>query len=425
MEVVLPTVFKVCWMTPYPPQDKGDAEHAYMYVEAFRRSPFQRQLELHLISEITEKCPRSRTFLYSPEENFTLERVYPDRFPYSNVNFLRIFKAILKSKPQIAHFYWPGSYGGLLKGWVGEPLLLLFALLRLSSIKVALTMRSVFLPQYVEKVAYERTRSRIVAKAAKAYFFVFTFILCHLANIVLIAVIREDAGITKRFAYCHKISKNRIGEEPAGYVRMKLRDHKTVQEIKERLNLTGKKVILSFGFIRPDKGYEYAIRALAQIVGKDQNVRLIIAGKAKSKRDLKYLNNLKRLVSELDLGNYVIFDSRFIPREEVIDYYSAAETLVLPYTEHIGYSGPLTKAISSAVPTITTSVGQQMPGLAELIKLVPPRDVEALKNALDEILSNTTFRDKAKAKLLSHMTRYSWPKIAQRLINMYVRILAE
>lgn len=424
MTAALPAILKVCLISPYPPQESGMAEYANMLVDAFHASAFQRRLQVHVISEINEQYPKSRMLLYPPDKNFVLERVYPDKMPYSIFNFLRIFKAITKDKPHVAHFYWPGCYGGFMAGFTGEPLLVLFALLRLLSIRVLVTMQSVWFPYFAEKAVLERTKSGIVAKVAKAYFFVFLFTLCHLANRILIGVIKEGSMVTKRFAKCYKISNSRIGEEPFGCFETEGTDLKIVHKIKRRLKITGKKVVLCFGFIRPDKGFEYPIMALPEIIKEDQNVMLIIVGKPKSGRDIKYLSMLKSLVRELKLERHVIFDTRFISREEIIDYYSIADVVLLPYTENVGFSGALNTAVSLGVPVIATSVGEQMPHLGELAKLIPPRDVKALKDALNEMLSSPAFRDAIRTKLLSHARNYSWSRIAEKFLNLYGSMLA-
>lgn len=425
MEVALPTRLKVCLVTPYPPQQKGTAEYAHMFIDALNRCSFQRHLQVRVISEFTRGGQKSRTVLYPPKQNFILEREYSDRLPCSNFSFLKIFKAILKDKPHVAHFYWPGGFGGFLRDFTGEPLLILFALLRLLSIRVAVTMHAVWLPQFAEKAAYKKTESRIIAKVVKAYFFIFMFILSHLANKILIGVVREHSTTTRRFAQSYKIPSSKMGEEPAGCLEISRRDPEAIPRIKRKLSIAEKRVILCFGFVRPDKGLEYAIEALAKIVKEQPNVALVIVGRAKSSSDINYLAKLKGLVKELDLEDNVVFDSRFIPMGDVINYYSVAEALLLPYKEHVGFSGPLNIAISLGVPVIATTVGEQMPGLASLIKLIPPKDVEALKDTLSEILSDTTLRDEIRAKLLSHAKEYSWPKTAHRLVREYAYMLVK
>jgi glycosyltransferase involved in cell wall biosynthesis len=399
-----------------------------MFVDALHHSALEKRLQVRIISEITQQCLKSRELLYPPKENFVLERVYLQKFPQSTINFFRIFKAILQERPHIVHFYWPAPAFYWPAFWpgfrfFGEPFLILLLILRLLSIRVLVTIHGMprWLPQFIEKVAFERSRIKIIAKAVKTYFFTLMFILCHLANIILIGVVLEGSGTTKQFAKCYKISESRIGEEPHGCLEIKRsKDPKTVQRIKRKLGISGKKVILCFGFIRPEKGYEYAIKGIHEIIQKDRNVALIIAGKAKSRRDMRYLKGLKSLAKKLNLKGHVIFDNRFIPSEEIIDYYSISEVLLLPYTaEPIGFSGPLLLSISFGVPVVATSSGDHMLGLEKLVKLIPPKNVKALEQAINEILSSITLRNEIKAKLRSHATRYSWPKVAKRIVKAY------
>lgn len=136
--------------------------------------------------------------------------------------------------------------------------------------------------------------------------------------------------------------------------------------------------LLFFGLVRPYKGLEEAIRAVALLKGQEIKVTLIVAGEFWENR--AYYEDL---VSLLGLRDEVIFHDRYIPNEEVPFYFSAADMLVAPYREVTG-SAVIQLARSVRCPVVTTS----LPGIQEAVEndpmvcLVEPRNPQALASAI-------------------------------------------
>lgn len=175
-----------------------------------------------------------------------------------------------------------------------------------------------------------------------------------------------------------------------------------------------KKVILCFGFLRKNRGYEYLIEAT-----KDMNdVEVIIAGKILENDVYEKLLKYKK-----ERENLRLF-AKFIANKEVQIYFNACDIVVLPYTE-ITTSGviPLAYAFSKAV--VTTDIG----GIKDVVNdntgiLVPMRDTIALKKAIDRIF---TMDFEAMGRYANEYAKkeFDWGSNAKKIKKLYESIIAE
>lgn len=85
--------------------------------------------------------------------------------------------------------------------------------------------------------------------------------------------------------------------------------------------------IISVGRVSPIKNFETIIKALETLIDKDKNYSLKIIGQPIMPNDFKYLNQLKKLVRDLNLENFVQFKG-FISHEKIVDYYKEADICV-------------------------------------------------------------------------------------------------
>ncbi len=178
-------------------------------------------------------------------------------------------------------------------------------------------------------------------------------------------------------------------------------------EARERLGVTTPKCILFFGFIRGYKGLLNLIRTMPRV---PQDVGLLIAGEF-YEDDAPY----KEEVQRLGLSDRVIWHDRYIPNEEVGDFFTAAEAVVLPY-KSATQSGIIQIAMNYGTPIITTDVG----GLAEVVKhevmgfVVPPEDQAALAAAITRFYAEEK-EAPFRAAVEEERARYSWEPLALAL----------
>lgn len=147
---------------------------------------------------------------------------------------------------------------------------------------------------------------------------------------------------------------------------------------QQRLNLSGKKVVLFFGYIRRYKGLMNLIEAFALVQKRIENAHLLIVGEYYD--DPRPYRDAIRL---LGIENNVTEIAQYVANEDVHLYFEAANLVVLPYNEAT-QSGILSIAYGFLKPVVVTNVG----GLSELVDegktgfVVPPHDTARLAEAM-------------------------------------------
>jgi glycosyltransferase involved in cell wall biosynthesis len=136
--------------------------------------------------------------------------------------------------------------------------------------------------------------------------------------------------------------------------------------------------LLFFGIVRPYKGLDVLLRALA--AGPD-DVALTVAGEFWGG-----LEDTRALISELGLTERVELRPGYVPADEVPGLFAAADALVLPYRSATA-SQNVWMAYEEGVPVVATRVG----GFAEQIRdgvdglVCEPDDVGSLADALKRL----------------------------------------
>jgi glycosyltransferase involved in cell wall biosynthesis len=145
----------------------------------------------------------------------------------------------------------------------------------------------------------------------------------------------------------------------------------------------GNPVILFFGIVRPYKGLDVLLDALALLRDGGTLVSLIVAGEFWS--DIKpYLNQMDRL----KLRSQVRIENRYIPNEEVALYFSAANILVAPYSAGT-QSASAALGLAFGLPIILTQhIARGLdPQCKDQVKVIPPKDPRALAEAIAAMVS--------------------------------------
>jgi glycosyltransferase involved in cell wall biosynthesis len=136
--------------------------------------------------------------------------------------------------------------------------------------------------------------------------------------------------------------------------------------------------LLFFGIVRPYKGLDVLLRALAQAPA---HVTLTVAGEFWG--DITETDNL---IAGLGLAGRVALRPGYVPADQIPDLFGAADALVMPYREATASQNALL-AFAHGVPVITTTAGT----LADQVRdgvdglTCAPGDEKDLLRALEEI----------------------------------------
>jgi glycosyltransferase involved in cell wall biosynthesis len=143
--------------------------------------------------------------------------------------------------------------------------------------------------------------------------------------------------------------------------------------------------LLFFGAVRPDKGLDILLQALAQTL---DHVTLTVAGEFPADPA-----ETRQLITALGLGTRVTLRPGYVPASQLPALFAAADALVLPYRDATG-SQNVQLAFSFGTPVIATTAG----ALAEAVRTgidgltCTPGDVEDLARALNQLADPETAR---------------------------------
>ena len=199
---------------------------------------------------------------------------------------------------------------------------------------------------------------------------------------------------------------------------------------KERLGLAGKTVILTFGLLSPDKGIEYVIDALPDILAANSETVYVVLG-ATHPHVVEREGEAYRLMLEsrgrhLGVGGSMIFHNRFVSQAELTEFLSAADIYITPYlnAEQIT-SGTLAYAVGAGKAVISTPYIYARELLADgRGVLVPWRDSSAIAREVvglghDEVRYRTMC-----ARAAAHGREMTWPAVARQYVESFSRALS-
>ncbi|MCI0449523.1 MAG: glycosyltransferase [Chlorobi bacterium] len=188
----------------------------------------------------------------------------------------------------------------------------------------------------------------------------------------------------------------------------------STSEARNKLNIPlDKKVILFFGFIRDYKGLDLLIESMKDL---SEDYMLLIAGEVYG--DFKKYN---ALIDNLNLGNKIKPEIRYIPEVEIPLFFSASDVCVLPY-KSATQSGIVGIAYHFDLPVIVTNVG----GLAEMVEenktgLVVGASSEQLSQALKRYFEEG-LKEKFIPSIKEYKTKHSWNALGSEIVGLFNRI---
>ncbi|HTD65073.1 MAG TPA: glycosyltransferase family 4 protein [Candidatus Limnocylindria bacterium] len=194
---------------------------------------------------------------------------------------------------------------------------------------------------------------------------------------------------------------------------------------KDEFAVAGKQVLLTFGLLSPNKGIEYALRALPDIIREFPNVVYIVLGQTHPNllRDEgeAYRLTLERLAKDLGVQKHVVFFNRFVELEELMRFIGAADIYLTPYlTESQITSGTLAYAFGAGNAVVSTPYWHAAELLtAERGKLVPFRDAQAIAIAVVELLRDETLRHSMRKNAYKLGRDMVWGRVARLYVKSF------
>jgi len=188
-------------------------------------------------------------------------------------------------------------------------------------------------------------------------------------------------------------------------------------ELKKRLELEDKFVVLSIGRLSVQKGIKYLIQASVSLKKHIPNIAVLICGRGEEE------SALKRQVDQMGLCDIVKFIG-YVPAQKLPSYYAICDVFVLPSLFET-FALTLLEALSVGKPVVCTRVG----GAQEVAKqfedsrfaiLVNPANPEEIERGVLWYYSKADFaKIRNKKKMKATLADFSWENISERINKIY------
>lgn len=173
-----------------------------------------------------------------------------------------------------------------------------------------------------------------------------------------------------------------------------------------QLGIKEEKVVLAVGQFIPRKGFDILMQAAARM---NKNIGFYIVGGVPTEEYLK-------MQQSLNLSN-VHFEG-FKTKEELAEYFKAADLFVLPTREDI-WGLVINEAMAYALPVVTTKkcvAGVEL--LQDKHCLVTVEDVVGLQTAMERILGDNDLAGRLAAENLKKINGYTIERMAEEHVKI-------
>ena len=232
---------------------------------------------------------------------------------------------------------------------------------------------------------------------------------------VALIIMNELSG--KILEQVYGVDKNKIVVIPHGIPQTTLEKPEPAKEHMWRLK--GRRVLMTFGLLSPNKGVEYTIRALPAIVKKYPDVIFVLVGETHpailDAQGEEYRNFLKKEVQRLKLNQHVLFYDQYHTKNELISLLKASDIYISSSLDPLqSVSGTISYALGVGRPVIATSSLYSkyiIDGTNGI--LVPFENSSTISNAVLRLLNDDKLRWDMSVAAYKKSRPMVWPNVAQ------------
>ncbi len=199
---------------------------------------------------------------------------------------------------------------------------------------------------------------------------------------------------------------------------------------KTALGYEGKKVILTFGLLSPNKGIETMLDAMPRILQASPGAVYIVLGATHPsllrEHGEAYRDLLLAHAQTLGIENHVVFVNQFVDQATLLDYIAMCDVYVTPYANEAQMtSGTLAYSFGMGASVVSTPYWHATELLRDNLGiLVPFADAETMGREIAGLLTDPTRRQAIRARAYAASRSMTWPETAKRYLEVFDRACA-
>jgi glycosyltransferase involved in cell wall biosynthesis len=195
--------------------------------------------------------------------------------------------------------------------------------------------------------------------------------------------------------------------------------------VREKKGLSPtQKIIVTPGFIRPQKGLVEAIAALAEL-RKHVDLTYLVLGSLHPNQPngLEYLEQCNALISKYQLERHVFIFDEFLGEDQLHEYLGCADAIVLPYTSsQRSWSSATATALSVGRPVITSAASVFSPFKDAVFR---SGGGISLAQAIYSVLTNAALENQLIERARAFADTNTWKKSADAHWEIYRRVVGK
>lgn len=199
-------------------------------------------------------------------------------------------------------------------------------------------------------------------------------------------------------------------------------------EAKVELGWQNNMVLMTFGLLGRSKGIETALKALPEICARFPKLIYVVLGSLHPHvirhEGYAYIDELKKLASELGIDDKVIFKDEYVGEQKLMAYLKATDIYITPYiNENQITSGTLSYAVSAGTAVVSTPyLHAKQLLINEKGCLFNFYDSAGLKKVLLKLLTDSDYRTRLQANGFDHGQKITWTKTGKEYLDIYYSV---
>lgn len=198
-----------------------------------------------------------------------------------------------------------------------------------------------------------------------------------------------------------------------------------LEYFKEETNLSSRTVMTAINLISPNKGFEYSIAAIPEIIKTIPDFLFLIIGEThpvvKKKYGESYREMLQKTVKDLNIGKHVKFINRYLSLGELINYLRASDMYITPYLDRQQIaSGTLSYAVGAGKVCISTPylyAEEVLNGNRGI--LVPFKNSKAVAKAVTKVYADDKYRASLETEAYKYGRVMTWSSVALSYLDLF------
>lgn len=179
----------------------------------------------------------------------------------------------------------------------------------------------------------------------------------------------------------------------------------------------GQRFVLVVGQGSPYKNHDGALAGFLEAFGDDPDVKFVLIRRFSRGP----AHRLHALMADPRLEGRIIHLS-YVSHQELMAFFSVASIFLFP-SLYEGFGLPALEAMACGTPVVSSDIGAPAEICQDAALCVPPRDAQAMGQALKRLMDDDALRETMRAKGLAHAATFTWERCALAAHHAYALAL--